>query len=92
MVIYTPWSNLKKTGDMDVGQVGFHNPKLVRSILVEKRSAEILLRLRKTKEERSPDLVRRARAAPAEPRPSPAREPLFRAGAPCRAAAPGGRA
>jgi len=29
-VCYTPWSNLKKTGDMDVGQVGFHNPKLVR--------------------------------------------------------------
>ena len=28
-VIYTPWSNLKKTGDMAVGQVGFHNSKLV---------------------------------------------------------------
>ena len=29
MIVYTPWSNLKKTGDMDVGQVGFHNNKLV---------------------------------------------------------------
>jgi hypothetical protein len=29
-VVYTPWYNLKKTPSMDVGQVGFHNPKLVR--------------------------------------------------------------
>jgi hypothetical protein len=28
-VVYTPWYNLKKTPSMDVGQVGFHNPKLV---------------------------------------------------------------
>lgn len=28
-VVYTPWSNLKKTASMDVGQVGFHNPKMV---------------------------------------------------------------
>ena len=28
-VVYTPWANLKKTGAMDVGQVGFHNSKLV---------------------------------------------------------------
>ncbi|KAL6624506.1 hypothetical protein ACP70R_031827 [Stipagrostis hirtigluma subsp. patula] len=27
-VVYTPWYNLKKTPSMDVGQVGFHNPKL----------------------------------------------------------------
>lgn len=30
VVVYTPWSNLKKTGDMAVGQVSFHNHKLVR--------------------------------------------------------------
>lgn len=30
-VVYTPWYNLKKTPSMDVGQVGFHNPKLVRA-------------------------------------------------------------
>lgn len=26
-VVYTPWANLKKTGDMDVGQIGFHRQK-----------------------------------------------------------------
>lgn len=29
-VVYTPWHNLRKTPSMDVGQVGFHNSKLVR--------------------------------------------------------------
>jgi hypothetical protein len=28
-VVYTPWSNLKKSPSMDVGQVGFHNPRMV---------------------------------------------------------------
>lgn len=28
-VVYTQWSNLKKTGDMDVGQIGFHRQKEV---------------------------------------------------------------
>ena len=28
-VVYTPWSNLKKTADMAPGQVSFHNRKLV---------------------------------------------------------------
>jgi hypothetical protein len=32
-VVYTPWSNLKKTASMDVGQVGFHNTKMVGSPL-----------------------------------------------------------
>jgi hypothetical protein len=27
---YTPWSNLKKTGDMDIGQIGVFSDKLVR--------------------------------------------------------------
>ncbi|XP_077219662.1 uncharacterized protein LOC143853821 isoform X2 [Tasmannia lanceolata] len=30
-VVYTPWYNLKKTPSMDVGQVGFHNPKMKQS-------------------------------------------------------------
>lgn len=30
-VVYTPWYNLKKTPSMDVGQVGFHNSKMVRA-------------------------------------------------------------
>ena len=28
-VVYTMWDNLKKTGGMDVGQVGFHKHKEV---------------------------------------------------------------
>ncbi|XP_017590309.1 PREDICTED: coiled-coil domain-containing protein 25, partial [Corvus brachyrhynchos] len=30
-VVYTPWSNLRKTPDMDVGQIGFHRQKDVRA-------------------------------------------------------------
>lgn len=33
-VVYTPWYNLKKTPSMDVGQVGFHNPKMVSHLSV----------------------------------------------------------
>uniref|UniRef100_A0A2P2KXU2 Uncharacterized protein MANES_16G065900 n=2 Tax=Rhizophora mucronata TaxID=61149 RepID=A0A2P2KXU2_RHIMU len=55
-VVYTPWSNLKKTASMDIGQVGFHNPKMVRTVGVEKRINEIVNRLNKTKFERNPDL------------------------------------
>ena len=28
-VVYTLWANLKKTADMEVGQVGFHSNKEV---------------------------------------------------------------
>lgn len=35
-VVYTRWKNLKKTGDMVDGQVGFHRPNNVRRIEVEK--------------------------------------------------------
>lgn len=55
-IIYTPWSNLKKSGDMATGQVGFHNNKLVRRLYVEKRENAIINRLNKTKEEKYPDL------------------------------------
>lgn len=55
-VVYTPWYNLKKTASMDVGQVGFHNSKMVRTIRVEKRLNEVVNRLNKTKVERTPDL------------------------------------
>ncbi|CAK7353330.1 unnamed protein product [Dovyalis caffra] len=55
-VVYTPWANLKKTASMDVGQVGFHNSKMVRTVRVEKRINEIVNRLNKTKVERKPDL------------------------------------
>ncbi|XP_064412396.1 coiled-coil domain-containing protein 25 [Latimeria chalumnae] len=56
-IVYTPWSNLKKTGDMDVGQIGFHRQKDVKIVTVEKKINEILNRLEKTKEERFPDLA-----------------------------------
>ncbi|BAB67903.1 unknown protein [Oryza sativa Japonica Group] len=55
-VVYTPWSNLKKSPSMDVGQVGFHNTRMVRVVIVEKRVNEIINRLNKTRVERRPDL------------------------------------
>jgi len=54
-IVYTPWTNLKKSGDMDVGQVGFHSSKLVKIVTVEKKSNDILNRLNKTKQEANPD-------------------------------------
>ncbi|KAH7692954.1 coiled-coil domain-containing protein 25, partial [Aphelenchoides avenae] len=48
-VVYTMWSNLKKTGGMAVGQVGFHREKDVKKFRVEKRVNEIVNRLNKTK-------------------------------------------
>ncbi|KAL9440192.1 hypothetical protein AB3S75_018951 [Citrus x aurantiifolia] len=67
-VVYTPWANLKKTASMDVGQVGFHNPKMVRTVKVEKRINEIVNRLNKTKVERKPDLKAEREAANAAER------------------------
>ncbi|KVH45088.1 hypothetical protein Ccrd_025736 [Cynara cardunculus var. scolymus] len=55
-VVYTSWQNLKKTPSMDVGQVGFHNNKAVRTVRVEKRINEVVNRLNRTKVERKPDL------------------------------------
>lgn len=53
-VIYTMWANLKKTQDMEVGQVAFHKDKEVRKIKVAKRINEIVNRLNKTKKEEHP--------------------------------------
>nr|CDS31048.1 aminoacylase 1 [Hymenolepis microstoma] len=47
-IVYTMWENLRKTADMEVGQVGFHNPKTVRKVTVAKRDGGILGRLEKT--------------------------------------------
>lgn len=55
-VVYTMWSNLKKSPSMEVGQVGFHKDKEVRKIKVEKRINEVVNRLNKTKEERASNL------------------------------------
>lgn len=56
-IVYTPASNLRKSADMAVGQVGFHNDKLVKKAQVARRLNEIVNRLNKTQEERFPDLA-----------------------------------
>ena len=55
-VIYTPWSNLKKSGDMATGQVGFKDQKMVKKVYVVQREKAIVNRLNKTKVEKYPDL------------------------------------
>ncbi|ROT38234.1 DUF814-domain-containing protein [Sodiomyces alkalinus F11] len=55
-IIYTPWSNLKKDGSMEVGQVSFKDPRKVKRIHVAQRENPIVNRLNKTKVERKPDL------------------------------------
>lgn len=52
-IVYTPWSNLHKTGDMVVGQVGFHKESLRRYHTVESKNREMLKRLEKSKVERN---------------------------------------
>lgn len=42
-VIYTPWDNLKKTGGMDVGQVGFKDEKKVKKVIFLGTKMVILL-------------------------------------------------
>ncbi|XP_018022634.1 coiled-coil domain-containing protein 25-like [Hyalella azteca] len=55
-VVYTLWSNLRKTASMDAGQVAFHKDKEVYKIRIDKRINEIVNRLNKTKEEVKLDL------------------------------------
>ncbi|XP_072936522.1 coiled-coil domain-containing protein 25 [Epargyreus clarus] len=55
-IVYTMWSNLKKTASMEVGQVAFHKDKDVRKVRVAKKNNEIVNRLQKTKREAFPDL------------------------------------
>ncbi|KAG7088884.1 hypothetical protein E1B28_012831 [Marasmius oreades] len=54
-VIYTPADNLKKTGDMAVGQVSFHSDKRVKRVHIAKRENPIVNRLNKTKIEKEVD-------------------------------------
>jgi len=54
-IIYTPADNLKKTGDMAVGQVSFHNDKKVKRVHIATRENVIVNRLNKTKVERVVD-------------------------------------
>ncbi|KAJ1723594.1 hypothetical protein LPJ53_002079 [Coemansia erecta] len=55
-VIYTPWSNLLKRGDMATGQVSFKNPQLVRRVFIAERVNMVVNRLNRTKKIESPDL------------------------------------
>eukprot|EP01023_Acetabularia_acetabulum_P022064 TRINITY_DN2178_c0_g1_i1.p2 TRINITY_DN2178_c0_g1~~TRINITY_DN2178_c0_g1_i1.p2 ORF type:complete len:217 (-),score=16.86 TRINITY_DN2178_c0_g1_i1:431-1081(-) len=55
-VVYTPWSNLRKTQAMDVGQVSFFDTKAVKKVRVDKKNNDIINRLNKTKNEQFPDL------------------------------------
>jgi len=55
-VVYTMWENLKKTNDMDAGQVSFHSTKAVKTVQYVKRDTSIVNRLNKTKVESGPDL------------------------------------
>ncbi|KAI9341116.1 hypothetical protein BDR26DRAFT_860611 [Obelidium mucronatum] len=57
-ILYTPWSNLKKTPGMETGQVTFHKPTLVKKVFVRERVNAIVNRLNKTKQEiNNPDLA-----------------------------------
>ncbi|KAJ1910883.1 Coiled-coil domain-containing protein 25 [Coemansia sp. S17] len=55
-IVYTPWSNLFKRGDMAPGQVTYKNPKLVKRVHVTERQNAIVNRLNKTKKITYPDL------------------------------------
>lgn len=67
-IVYTPWSNLKKTAGMDVGQVGFHDQKLVRRSKVERKANDVVNRLERTRQERAPDLKAEREAYEAQQR------------------------
>ncbi|PWN47973.1 DUF814-domain-containing protein [Violaceomyces palustris] len=54
-IIYTPWSNVKKTGDMAIGAVSFHNDRKVKRTFVKERDNTIVNRLNKTRKERQVD-------------------------------------
>ncbi|KAJ1647965.1 Coiled-coil domain-containing protein 25 [Coemansia erecta] len=56
VIIYTPWANLFKRGDMATGQVSFKNPQMVKRVLVVQRENAIVNRLSKTKRIEYPDL------------------------------------
>lgn len=48
--MYTPWENLKKTSDMVVGQIGYHNTKRVKYTTV-KKNHDVVKKIEKTRSE-----------------------------------------
>ena len=85
-VVYTEWSNLRKDGDMNAGQVGFNNAKAMKKIRVARREESVIKRLNKTcreeetstlreaREKRDADEVRQRRAVAREKRKEEARQ------------------
>merc|ERR1712086_645348 len=50
-IVYTPWENLDKRQDMDVGTIGFHDQSRVIKVKKVKKSKDDAKRLEKTKTE-----------------------------------------
>lgn len=50
-IIYTPWANVKKSGDMAVGAVTFFNDRKVKRYHVKEKDNAVVNRLNKTKRE-----------------------------------------
>jgi hypothetical protein len=51
-IVYTPWANLRKSNDMEVGQVSFHDESQRRYHTIERKDNVLLNRLEKTRVER----------------------------------------
>jgi hypothetical protein len=56
-IVYTPWSNLKKEPQHDVGQVSFRSTKMCKYLTVERRVNDTVNRLSKTKREEQIDFL-----------------------------------
>ena len=52
-IVFTPWSNLKKTNGMEVGQIGFHSEKLRRYHTIFKKDNVCINKLEKTRVEKN---------------------------------------
>ena len=80
-IVYTPWENLKKTADMVVGQIGYHNHKrckvyifkshrwyyLFLQYITVKKNNDIVKKIEKTRsEDMKPDLQAERLARDAE--------------------------
>jgi len=54
MIVYTPWANLHKRGDMDTGTIGFHSEKERYRVRVEKNK-KLVKAMEKTRYEEEVD-------------------------------------
>lgn len=55
-IVYTPWSNLQKSHNMEVGQVGFKSMQLRKFVHNVQKNKEIIKKLEKTEKEEYPNL------------------------------------